>query len=276
MSVTIDDFSPLTQQAILTLGAMTPYVQKPVGEVCPLCGGAGEPVGTVEGVCVRTCCGTLLAWAWKDEEEYLRFYADIAYFHSAQQIEEGHPTTMERDAEHLKASRNRVKILSGLYSLPYGTRVLDVGAGGGSFVAAGQEIGLDILGIEPCASLAYWARERVRNVIPGRWQEVEGEWQLITLHDVLEHLTNPASCLCYLRSCLSERGLLVVEMPEWESPQAKREGLQWRHVLPKQHVALYSEAAAVALFARCGLQVEATVRPLRGDIGKITYFLGGS
>lgn len=252
----------------------TPTPRLPVGQVCPLCNGAGEPVGTVEGVIIRECCGCLLSWAWESEEAYHAFYADIRQFHTGQQAAEGHLPTKERDAEHLKASRNRVKVLAGLYTFPAYTRILDVGAGGGSFVAACKEICWEAFGIEPCAELAMWARCRGRKVECGNWQDVDGEWEVITLHDVVEHLTNPGSCLAYLRSCLSENGLMVIEMPEWGSQQANREGLAWRHCLPKQHVCLYSEMSARVLFGRVGLRVEAIVRPLRGEIGKIVYYLG--
>lgn len=251
----------------------TSAVRRPVGEVCPLCGGEGEPLAQVEGVCVRACCGCLLSWAWESEAAYLGFYQDIEQFHEGQQATEGHPTTTQRDAEHLRASRSRVKTLSALYPLPYGTQVLDVGAGGGSFVQACAEVGFSAVGVEPCAALAHWARRQLRNVECGTWQQVNGEWEVIALHDVLEHLTNPGSCLCYLRAHLSESGLMIVEMPEWGCPQAKREALRWRHVLPKQHVCLYSDRAAQELFARCGLKIEALVRPLRGSLGKIVYYL---
>ena len=248
----------------------------PVGQVCPLCGGTGDGVGIVQGVCVRQCCGTLLSWAWTCEAEYNAFYADMTQFHEAQQAAEGHPSTVERDAEHLKAARSRVKLLSGMYDLPYGTKLLDIGAGGGSFVAACKEVGWNVLGLEPCAALAHWARSQGRLVEYGGWQHLMGDWQVITLLDVLEHLTNPLACLCCLRAHLEPGGLLVVEMPEWESAQAKREGLAWRHVLPKQHVCLYSEMAARELFTRAGLAVEAITRPLRGRIGKIVYYLSAT
>jgi hypothetical protein len=250
-------------------------VRRPVGEVCPLCGGEGEPVGVVEGVCVRTCCGTLLSWAWESEEAYTQFYADIAQFHEGQQEREGHPTTIARDAEHLKASRNRVKTLSALYLLPYETQVLDVGAGGGSFVAACREMCWQAFGIEPCRALAEWACAQGRPVSCIRWQDYKATgFNVIALHDVLEHLTEPIDCLLHLQGALVQGGTIVVEMPEWESAQAKREGLNWRHVAPQQHVCLYSDSAAQELFRRCGLAVEAMVRPLRGEIGKITYYLG--
>lgn len=254
--------------------AVTVAGRKPVGAVCPLCGGEGEPVGVKDGICLRECCGCLLAWAWESEDDYARFYADVAYFHSAQQIEEGHPTTVERDQEHLKASRNRVKVMSGLYDLPYGTRLLDVGAGGGSFVAACKEVGWEAFGLEPCTELARWAWSQGRNVYAGDWHSAQGDWEVICLHDVLEHLVNPGSCLAYLRAHLTETGLLIVEFPEWECAQALREGLAWRHVLPKQHPCLYSDRAAQEMFLRAGLQIEALMRPLRGSIGKITYYLG--
>jgi 2-polyprenyl-3-methyl-5-hydroxy-6-metoxy-1,4-benzoquinol methylase len=230
----------------------------------------------VEGVCLRECCGTLLAWAWQNYEEYRDFYQDISQFHEQQQEAEGHPTTMQRDAEHLKASRNRVKNLSGLYNLPATSRILDVGAGGGSFVAACTEVCWEACGLEPCATLSNWAWHRGRNVQTGGWQNMRGSWDVVCLHDVLEHLTDPLACLLRCRDHMAPEGVLVVEMPEFRSAQQQQQGLAWRHVAPKQHLALFSEGSARALFERAGFAVEAMVRPLRATIGKISFYLGRS
>ena len=62
-------------------------------------------------------------------------------------------------------------------------------------------------------------------------------------------------------------------MPEWDCPESRREGLAFRHVKPLEHLVLYSEAAAVALFDRAELQVVALVRPLRGMLGKVAFYL---
>lgn len=228
----------------------------------------------VEGVCVRECCGALLAWAWPDEAAYDAFYADVEQFHGAQQRREGFPVTVERDAEHLAASRARIPFLAALMP-PEGTvTLLDVGAGGGAFVQAAQEAGYCARGLEPCRNLARWAQmQKGRSVWALGWQQAWGEWDVITLHDVLEHLTRPLDCLLVLRAHLTGRGLLVVEMPEYDSPHQREQGLLWRHIRPKQHLWLPSRESAETLFGRAGFEVVAFQRPRRGALGKACWVL---
>jgi len=241
------------------------------GHVCPLCGSPGVEVGVKEDVPLRECCGTLLAWSWPDEQAYYNWYSHSDSYHEVQQRREGQLPMVDRDPEYVVASSVRVRIIAGLY--PTVRRVLDIGAGTGAFVAVASGHGLAALGLEPNHRLVARARAQGRNLEVGGWRESSGEWDLVAMHDVFEHITRPEECLKHLRSLLSPTGILVIEMPEWESPEARRQGFGWRHVRPLQHVCLYSDTAAQNLFRRNGLAVDALVRPLSGAIGKVTYFL---
>ena len=54
---------------------------------------------------------------------------------------------------------------------------------------------------------------------------------------------------------------------------ARRDGLGFRHVKPREHLVLYSEPAAVEHFRRAGLRIVHTLRPLAGTLGKIAVYL---
>jgi SAM-dependent methyltransferase len=240
-----------------------------------LCGGEGDPVGLRDGVRLRLCCGSLLAWAWSSEEEYEAWYRDPEAYHVAEPPRYGQRPFIERVGEHAAAARTRLSLLGAFYPPRDGMRVLDVGAGTGMFVEVAQRgFGLDAEGIEPCGALVRWATERGIRVRQGDWQAVAGYYRIITLFDVLEHLTRPAECLRHLRQCLEADGLLVIEMPEWGSPHQLRHGLEWRHLKPREHLWLPSRAAAEGLFRRTGYEVMLFYRPLCGSLGKATWFLG--
>src|SRR5204863_7533502 len=98
------------------------------GLQCPLCGGAG----CAWELGYRLCCGCLLSWPWASEKEYEDFYRGARY-HSDQQALEGLADTRDRDEEHRVAARSRPRIMAA-HGLGSG-RLLDVGCGGGAFVA---------------------------------------------------------------------------------------------------------------------------------------------
>ncbi len=245
------------------------------GQSCPLCGGAGQPVGIAQGYKLRECqCEgrVLLSWQWRSEEEYENYYTDDSLYHVHAQADRGMPSFIERDGEYSRAAEARLEQLEVFVDSRTAT-VLDVGAAGGSFVLQAYIYGWNAQGIEPNKTIAEWARNQGRDLACGGWQDVGPQWDVITMHDVLEHVTRPLDCLTHLRECLAPGGLLVVEWPEWGCPQAQGTQLGFRHIKPLEHIALYDDRAARALFDRAGLEVEAAIRPRRMALGKIAYYL---
>jgi len=228
---------------------------------------------TVDNVPIRFCdCGTALSWVWESEAQYEDFYAGNG-FHFEQQSAEGFQDTIERESEHLFASRNRIALYMATLLLNPSCSILDVGAGGGAFIEACKDNRLNCIGIEPCKRLVDYAHTQARLMDCGTWKDVRGSYDLITLHDVLEHLTRPLDCLKHLKRCLKPNGAIVVEMPELYSEHHYANWFEWRHFRPKQHVCLYSRWAAEKLFDTIGLTMITFHRPMLGRLGKATYIL---
>lgn len=241
------------------------------GQRCPICRGIGSPVGEKDGVQIRQCCGTLLAWAWHSEEEYENFYVDDSTYHTHQQVAEGQPSYWDRDAELVAASFQRLAWLEMLR--PKARTLMDIGAGTGALVYAATLKQWIALGIEPNAEMCKEAFKRGRKLTRGTWRDLNWRYEIITLVDVFEHLTRPKECLEHLRDVLEPGGLLYIEMPEAGCPQHHAAGLKWKHIRPKQHLALYTDTAARQMFYICGLRVEFSLRPRQGTLGKIAYGL---
>lgn len=241
------------------------------GERCPLCNGLGGLVGTKDGVEIRQCCGILLAWAWNNERDYERLYTDDALYHVGQQRAEGQQPYWERDSELMAAGFMRLRFLQTLR--PHAKTLLDVGAGTGAFVDAATRLGFDAVGLEPNTGMAEKARQLGRKIKVGTWKDADWRFDYITLIDVFEHLTRPKECLTALKDHVHANGLIYVEMPEAGSAENNRHGLAWKHVRPRQHVAIYSDDAARRLFYICGLHPEFIYRPVQGKLGKIGYAL---
>jgi SAM-dependent methyltransferase len=243
------------------------------GRECPLCGEAGTPVGTRDGAWLRLCCGSLLAWEWASEEEYETWYWDPVAYHVAEQRANGQAPFAERLAEQVAAAHARLQVLTALAPPRGEARLLDVGTGTGAFVEVARQYGYAATGIEPCGKLVEAAQQRNWPVLQGDWRSAAGRHAVITLFDVLEHLTRPYECLRHLRRCLEPEGVLVVEMPEWDSPHQRAHRMNWKHIRPRQHLWLPSRSAAELLYRRAGYELLGFYRPLLGSLGKASWFL---
>lgn len=250
----------------------------PAGERCPLCGGAGGVVWEKNGAPLRLCScvegGTLLAWAFPSERAYEALYRRPRAYHVREQRAEGQVESYLRDAEHLAAAYSRVSILTELHGeCPRSCTLVDIGSGMGGFVQAAREAGYQAFGLEPSPDARDWANAHGRPTSYGDWRALHPTWDIVTLHDVFEHLTRPLSCLRHIAGCLAPTGILIIEAPEWDGPRQREEGWNWRHIRPRQHVCLYSRGSAEALFERAGFQVRAFWRPVAGTLGKASWLL---
>lgn len=228
----------------------------------------------------------LLAWAWSSEAEYEAFYTDGERYHVEEAHAIGRESFWQRDSEYLGADAARLLWLQSTLRLPPGARLLDVGAGTGAFASLARAMHqFDALGVEPNLAMVAQGQCLGRPVTKGDWRtapacpaaptqtliqqaslytaDIQGDkadgWDVITLIDVLEHLTQPVACLDRLRNLLTPTGSLYVEMPEWDGDLREN-----HHVKPRQHVCLYAPGAAEAMYRNRGLRVVAMQRPEPG------------
>ncbi|MGE0392418.1 MAG: class I SAM-dependent methyltransferase [Vicinamibacterales bacterium] len=151
-----------------------------------------------------------------------------------------------------------------VYSTVYGcdlASVLDVGAGGGHFVAGCRRAGLTAEGIEINTAAASFA-SRALNVslhnIDFLTAPAVGRFDLVTLWGVLEYVPEPGQFVRRACEAMSDRGLLVVEVPRADclSTAVQREfpDQVWRHMSPATHVNLFSDASLATLLRAQGLR----------------------
>lgn len=100
-----------------------------------------------------------------------------------------------------------------------GGRLLDVGCGLGYFVKfASGEPGWEVYGSEISVPAAQFARKNLglKNIFSGRAAEAgfkENFFDIITLWDVLEHISDPHPLLKYLSGLLKNDGILFIHTP---------------------------------------------------------------
>lgn len=178
-----------------------------------------------------------------DEEYFERFAAGGGY------------NVAQRQRRH--EARVRVALLR-RFTRPPG-RLLEVGAAGGHFLAAAREAGFDGLGIEPVPELAERARaEHAVDVTTGFLGDVEipdAGFDAACAFHVLEHLPEPLEALRPMHAALRRGGLLLIEVPNVESAEARRLGPRWANLEPLHHVGHYGPRALRAMIERAGFIV---------------------
>ena len=136
-------------------------------------------------------------------------------------------------------------------------RLLDVGCGKGRFLAAARDAGWDVVGVEFAPDLAASARLQGVEVHAGDFLEVplDGDFDVITMWHVLEHLPDPAKAIARAVELLRPGGRLVVSVPNIDSLQARVGGEDWLHVDLPRHLFHFNPRSLSTLVRRAGLHV---------------------
>jgi SAM-dependent methyltransferase len=98
-----------------------------------------------------------------------------------------------------------------------GKRLLDIGAGLGTFLALAKDAGFEVTGVELSPDQCKKAKEQYgldllcRDICDVK--EEIGNYDVIHMHHVLEHLTSPGKVLSLAHDLLNDNGVLVIEVP---------------------------------------------------------------
>jgi 2-polyprenyl-3-methyl-5-hydroxy-6-metoxy-1,4-benzoquinol methylase len=164
-------------------------------------------------------CGFVFANPVPDGEAIAGFYSALA--------------DEEYSQEDEGRGRNFTLILERLGRLvPPSSSLLDVGAASGIFLNLARGAGYRGTGIEPSAALAADARRLYGlELFRGTAEQfvAEEKFGVVTLLDVLEHVTDPNALLATLGSFLLPGGVLVIVTPDVSSLAARVMGGRWWH-----------------------------------------------
>ncbi len=140
---------------------------------------------------------------------------------------------------------------------------LDIGAGGGLLVAEARALGLKAFGVEPSHSLVELAK-RVNGVdiLQGVFPHpaLSGQtFDVISLVDVIEHVSDPVGLLKSVGSSLSEEGLILCVTPDVGSLLARLLGRRWWH-FRLAHVGYFNRETLEMAAKEAGLDVKHWIR----------------
>lgn len=162
----------------------------------------------------------------------------------------------EREGRVLTFERH-LKPLEQLAGPPAGRPLLDVGCHTGVFVEIAARHGWDAWGVE----LSRWAVERAQarglRVAQGTLETAdlpEAHFDVVTMWDVIEHLTDPRGALEQAYRLLKPGGLVVVHTIDIDSLFARLMGARWPWLM-EMHIYYFSRRTLRAMLEQSGFQV---------------------
>jgi SAM-dependent methyltransferase len=159
-------------------------------------------------------------------------------------------------------ARSRLNALEGLAKPG---RWLDVGCGGGDFVAAGRARNIDIQGIDLSQNAVAGgiARGLPLRCIAIEDFPTEQQFDTVTAFDLIEHLADPAECLRQMRKRIAPGGVLILTTPDLQSYSRQLLGRRWFFYLPDLHLVYFDRPGMQRLLHRCGFSVVAMKRSIK-------------
>ncbi len=88
--------------------------------------------------------------------------------------------------------------------------------------------------------------------------DVEGQYDLITMHHSLEHFPDPLAQLEHARALLSPDGSIFVRIPLMQQAVWDRYGVNWSQIDPPRHLYLFPPDAFRGMAAKAGLRCTAS------------------
>jgi SAM-dependent methyltransferase len=227
---------------------------------CPLCQSRAWRVILAEGTRRLTeCsgCGLIVRNPQPSREEVGAFYGHD-YFVGLERDSIGYSGYVDLRDQLRDEAKVRLNFLKELLpELSPGT-LLDVGCATGDFLEVARERGWRTQGVELAAFAADNARNKGLDVILGTLNDVGGEnrFDLITLLDVIEHLSDPLIDLMTCHRLLRTGGYLAINTPNATSLHRWLAGGKWWGFQQSaEHLFYFSRKTLAAFLERAGFSV---------------------
>lgn len=153
----------------------------------------------------------------------------------------------QRASARLILDRLRTRLSTGAASPP---RLLELGCWLGLLLAEARAGGWEVTGVEPSARGAAHARTTLGlDVVTAGVLDAElpaRTYDAVVMHDVIEHLPDPATALRRISGWIAPGGLLHLALPDAGSRLARGLGRRWWSILPT-HVQYFTRGSLLAL-----------------------------
>mgnify|MGYP004002636007 CR=1 FL=1 len=172
---------------------------------------------------------------------------------------------MEDNNYHKTSAQRSLQMKKILKSIaPYKNhgKLLDIGAGSGLLVHEAVTLGFKAKGIEPSIWLQKIAVNNGLTVILGTLPHpsIKQKFDVITLVDIIEHVSNPVEILKDVYSAMDENGIGLLITPDVNSLMAKILKWKWWHYRIA-HIGYYNKETIELCLINAGFKIISISRP---------------
>lgn len=235
---------------------------------CPLCK-AGDTIQIakqeINSLVQCSNCGLLYRYPIPTPEDYERLNNDVDYaWYKEFDLAEFDFDRFKKTSQYFQIQRRIEYVLRHKAS----GNLLDVGCGLGFFVHEAVRCGFTVTGIDMSRTTVKWAQENLHlDVRPGKLEEMkfhDGQFDIVCLWHVLEHVPDPLETLRYLHRLINSNGYIFVELPNIAAPEIRIKNFlskyhlkrnPWRHFSMPEHLCEFSPATFRRLVALAGLKI---------------------
>ncbi|KJU82994.1 methionine biosynthesis protein MetW-like protein [Candidatus Magnetobacterium bavaricum] len=171
-----------------------------------------------------------------------------------------------KDEEYDSSGQHRLhqaeKLIQTITRYKKSGKLLDIGAGTGYLLQRAQAHGFEAVGIEPSSWLCDKAVAKGLNVLCGVlpvWS-LNPPYDVVTLIDVIEHVSSPVEVLSYIAGVMSAGSVGVLVTPDVQSLAARLTGTRWWHYRVA-HVGYFDRKTISLALDRAGLRPISFSRP---------------
>ncbi len=198
---------------------------------------------------------------------------DASLVNESYSVVEDHTYVEEREGRVLTFGRNLQPFETMVAATSDTRRLLDVGCHIGVMVELAQERGWEAWGVEPSTWASEQARSRGLHVLTGTLNDAgvpDNYFDVVTLWDVVEHLTDPAAEMRNVHRVLKPGGIFAIHTIDIESAFAKFMGARWPWLM-EMHLYYFSPRTLGKMLTQNGYQVISS--SAQGRFLRLGYFI---
>jgi 2-polyprenyl-3-methyl-5-hydroxy-6-metoxy-1,4-benzoquinol methylase len=221
---------------------------------CPICGGVlARSFLDKNGYTIAICmtCGVLYVSPMPTDEALQAHYQNLAYFKGEE--EQGYRNYADMKKALLPHFTRRLHTINKCMSSR--GRLLDFGCAAGYFLEVAKTDGWQIAGVELSQDMANNAARALNiSVATSLDTLLERDFDVLTMWEVIEHLSRPVVELARLRDRMRPGGMLMLSTPNTGHWQAMGEPNSWIAYRPPSHLLYFTKQTLEDTLQRAGFE----------------------
>jgi SAM-dependent methyltransferase len=129
-------------------------------------------------------------------------------------------------------------------------RLLDFGCGSGQFLEMARLFGIECVGVDRSADRRKIAGFEIAHEL----DDVTGNFDVISMFEVLEHLDDPRAIVAALSARLNSGGMMIIEVPDCSGVTGITNVHDYRVVHPLDHINAFTPGTLTGFMTRAGFK----------------------